>query len=104
MLDLIEQSALAVDELIDVMGRATIEAVLLMSAEQVAGPRTPGKKGGSVRWYGRQDGVVTLSDRKLRVIKPRLRTKGAGPAARCLCRRMRRCSAMRAWSSGCGTS
>jgi putative transposase len=78
MLDLIEQSALAVDDLIDVMGRATIEAVLLLSAEEVAGPRTPGKKGGEVCWYGRQDGVVTLSDRKLRVIKPRLRTKGRG--------------------------
>lgn len=44
MLELIEQAQLAVDEVIDVMGRATIEAVLLMSAEQVAGPRTPGKK------------------------------------------------------------
>ena len=44
MVELIEQSRLAVDELIDVMGRATIEAVLLLSAEQTAGPRTPGKK------------------------------------------------------------
>ena len=42
MVDLIEQSRLAVDELIDVTGRATIEAVLQLSAEQVAGPRTPG--------------------------------------------------------------
>ncbi len=75
MLELIEGAELAVDELIDVMGRATIEAVLLMSAEQVAGPKTPGKKGGAVRWHGRQNGVVTLSERKLRVSKPRLRRK-----------------------------
>ncbi len=43
MVDLIEQSRLAVDELIDMAGRATIEAVLQLSAEQVAGPRTPGQ-------------------------------------------------------------
>jgi hypothetical protein len=42
MVDLIEQSRLAVDELIDVAGRATIETVLQLSAEQLAGPRTPG--------------------------------------------------------------
>jgi len=40
---LIEQSRLAADELIDVTGRATIEIVLQLFAEQVAGPRTPGK-------------------------------------------------------------
>ena len=42
MLELIEQAGWAVDELIDVMGRATVEAALLMSAEQVADPKTPG--------------------------------------------------------------
>jgi putative transposase len=78
MVSLIEQAEMAVDELIDVMGRATIEAVLLMSAQQVAGPREPGKKGGEVRWYGSQGGVVSLSERKLRVTKPRLRRKGKG--------------------------
>ena len=43
MVDLIEQSRLAVDELIDVAGRATIETVLQLSAEQLAGPR--GRRG-----------------------------------------------------------
>ena len=42
MVDLIEQSRLAVDELIDLAGRATIEAVLQLLAEQLAGRRTPG--------------------------------------------------------------
>jgi hypothetical protein len=50
MVDLIEQSRLAVDEQIDAAGRATIEAVLELSAAQVAGPRTPvvGGKSGEV--------------------------------------------------------
>lgn len=79
MLELIEGAEMALDELIDVMGRATVEAVLLMSAEQVAGPRTPGKRRGVIRWHGSQAGVVSLSERKLRVAKPRLRQKGSGP-------------------------
>jgi hypothetical protein len=39
MLDLIANARVAIDDLIDVMGRATIEAVLLMNAAQVAGPK-----------------------------------------------------------------
>ena len=49
MLDLISQAELAVDELIDVAGRAAIEAVLLMSAQEVAGRKHPGKAGGACR-------------------------------------------------------
>ena len=65
MVDLIEQSRLAVDELIDVVGRATIEAILQLSAEQLAGPRTPGQRRGQLRWPGRQAGRVCLRERKL---------------------------------------
>ncbi len=81
MVDLIEQSRLAVDELIDMAGRATIEAVLQLSAEQVAGPRTPGQRRGSLLWHGRQAGRVCLKERKLGVTKPRLREKGGGEVA-----------------------
>ena len=44
MLELIQSARGAVDELIDVMGRATIEAVLTLSAIDVAGPKQQGKK------------------------------------------------------------
>lgn len=81
LVDLIEQSRLAVDELIDVAGRATIEAVLQLSAEQVAGPPTPGKRRGQLLWHGRQAGRVCLKERKLGVQKPRLRNKGGGEVA-----------------------
>ena len=81
MLDLIERAETAVDEVIDVVGRGTLEAILLMSAQEVAGPRHPGRSGGEVRWHGRQPGVVTLSDRKVRVERPRLRKKGSGVGA-----------------------
>ena len=79
MVDLIEESKLAVDELMDVLGRATIEAVLKLSAEGIAGPPHPGKKGGgAVGWHGGEQGTVCLKERKLRVQRPRLRKKGQG--------------------------
>jgi len=78
MVDLIEQCQLACDELIDVTGRATIQAVLQLSAMEAAGgPPQQGKRRSSdVVFYGRQAGQVMLSDRKLEVDRPRLRSKG----------------------------
>jgi transposase-like protein len=70
-----------VDELIDVMGRASIEAVLELSAQEVAGSKTPGQASGVVRWHGRQGGIVHLAERKLKIEKPRLRRKEGGRGA-----------------------
>lgn len=78
MVKLIEQSELAIDQMIDVLGRASIEAVLELSAQEQAGAKSPGKASGEVRWHGRQDGVVHLAERKLRVSRPRLRHKSEG--------------------------
>ena len=78
MVGLITQARAAVDDLIDVTGRATIEAVMTLSAQELAGPKHPGKKAGDIRWYGRQDATIPLSDRKLRVVRPRLRHTGRG--------------------------
>lgn len=78
MVELIEQCRLAVDEVIEVLGRKTIETILEVSAEQIAGPRAQGRAGEEVRWHGHQQGRVRLADRKLRVQKPRLRQRGSG--------------------------
>ena len=79
MVELIEQSRVAVDDLIDVLGRATIEAVLELSARQVAGAPQQGRaRAGDIVWHGAQPGRVCLKERKLRVRKPRLRKKGRG--------------------------
>jgi putative transposase len=79
MVELLCQAEMAIDDLIDVAGRATIEAVLTLSAQQTAGPKHPGKAGGQITWYGRQKTTIPLAERKLRVDKPRLRRKGKGP-------------------------
>jgi transposase-like protein len=81
MVELIEEAQLAVDEFIDVLGRASIEAVLELSAVGVAGPRHQGQAGGEVRRHGKQSGTVCLSTQKVRVEKPRLRKKGGGKGA-----------------------
>ena len=77
-LELVFNTEQALDELIDVAGKAAIEAVLTLSARQIAGPKQPGKAKGDIGWHGRQKGVVSLSQRKLRIEKPRLRRKGKG--------------------------
>lgn len=78
MVDLIEQSQMAVDELLVNLGKATLEAVLLVSAANVAGDNHQGRLGGSIVRHGSQQGVVTLSSQKVRVVKPRLRKRGNG--------------------------
>jgi len=81
MLELVETSQLALDEVIDVTGRGMIELLLQLSAEQVAGAKQRGRKGEDICWYGQQGGVVHLSNRKVRVNKPRLRKQGGGRGA-----------------------
>ncbi len=55
MMELIEHSRMAIDELIDVMGRASIEAVLELSARQVARPPQQGKaRPSQIGWLGTQ--------------------------------------------------
>jgi len=77
-LDLICNTEQAVDELIDVVGKAANESVLLLSAQQIAGTKQPGRITGESGWHGRQFGVVSLSERKLRIEKTRMRKKGKG--------------------------
>lgn len=78
LVELIEDSRLAVDELIEVSGRVVIETVLKMSVENLTGPSHAGKRGGEVVRYGSQRGTVNLSNRKVKVNRPRLRKKGVG--------------------------
>jgi putative transposase len=84
LLELVADCRGAVDEIIDVAGRGAIQSVLELSAQEATGEalRQRGKKraGDSVRW-GRQDGLVSVSDRKLRVSKPRLRSRSGEEVA-----------------------
>ncbi len=78
LVELVTQARVAVDEVIDRVGRQTIELILKLSAQEVAGLPTPGKASGDVRWHGSQAGGVSLADRQLKVKRPRLRHKQTG--------------------------
>jgi transposase-like protein len=81
LVELVTQARLAVDTVIEEMSQQTVETILDLSAEQVAGARTPGQASGEIRWHGRQRGRVSLADRQLAVQRPRLRRKGNGARA-----------------------
>ncbi len=76
MVELIENSQLSLEDLVDQHIRALLQALLLVSARGVAGPRHPGREGGEIRRHGTQQTTVRLWGRK-----PRLRLKGKGEGA-----------------------
>ena len=80
MVQLIEDAELAVDEVIDMVGRATIEAVLQLSAEQVAGRKQRGKRGsdGKASWHGSQPGVVSFGGAEASGDEAAVASEGSG--------------------------
>ena len=81
LLNIVVEAKMTLDAFIDVVGRSCLEAVLQLSAAEIAGPPQQGKAGGEVQWHGTQEGVITLPTQKVRVRKPRLRQKGGGKGA-----------------------
>lgn len=81
IVNMIQSASQVVDGVVHEIGVKTLELILALSAEQVAGPRTPGKVSGEIRHYGSQRGRVQLADRKVRVKRPRLRHKTEGEVA-----------------------
>ena len=49
ILNLIENASQVVETGIHEIGHQTLEQILVLTAEQVAGPRTPGKASGDIR-------------------------------------------------------
>jgi len=50
--ELIEQARLRVSTVLEQVSQQTIETILELSAEQAAGPRTPGRARGDIGWHG----------------------------------------------------
>ena len=106
MLELVEQTEVAIDEVIQVMGRATIEAVLEMSAEGVAGVKQAGRSraeddtvcmAGRVVWFTCRTGRCVWSGHGSGAGAP-------GRVARSRCRRTQRCGDRAPWRIGCSRS
>lgn len=78
MLELVENAKASIDELMSETARSFVERLLVMSAEELAGAKHPGRRTGAVGWHGTQAGRIVLAERKLSVMRPRLRTRGRG--------------------------
>lgn len=87
ILSLVTEARAQLEDVLGEVNREILESLLLASAEERAGAKTPGRASGEVRWYGTQGGRLPLGDRHVRLRRPRLRD-GAGevaiPAYECL--------------------
>ena len=78
IVSLIESASQVVEKVMHEIQMQTLETILTLSAEQIAGVRTPGKASGEIRWHGKQAGKIKLADREVKVQRPRLRHKTEG--------------------------
>jgi putative transposase len=76
MLALISSGKQTIESVMNQAGRAVVELLLRLSAASVAGEKSPGRHSREVLWHGSQGGQVCLLERRLKVSKPRLRTRG----------------------------
>lgn len=78
IVSLIESASQVVEKVMHEIQMQTLETILTLSAEQIAGARSPGKARGEIRWHGSQTGKIKLADREVKVQRPRLRHKTEG--------------------------
>ena len=78
IVNLIQSASQVVENVIHEIQIQALETILTLSAEQIAGTRTPGKASGEIRWHGSQPGKIKLADRQVQVKRPRLRHKTEG--------------------------
>jgi putative transposase len=78
MLALIESGKQTIASVMNQAGRVVAELLLQLSASTLAGQKSPGRHDGEVVWHGKQGGHVCLLERRLKVQRPRLRTRGRG--------------------------
>src|SRR5436190_10818815 len=76
MLNLIASGKQTIESVMNQAARALVEWLLQVSATAIAGEKSPGRHSGEVLWHGSQGGQICLLERRLKVSKPRLRTRG----------------------------
>ncbi len=64
---MLAKTQLSIEDLLGQISKRFIEQLLVLSAEQVAGAKHPGRRSGDVRWHGTQAGQVSLGKAKLKV-------------------------------------
>jgi hypothetical protein len=75
ILELVEDARASIDELMNGAARGFVEQLLMLSAQEVAEAKHPGRRMGEVLWHGNQPGRIVLRERKLALKRPRLRSR-----------------------------
>jgi len=70
LVGMLAQAQLSIEDLLGQISKGFIEQLLVLSAEQVAGAKHPGRHVGDVRWHGTQAGQVNIGKAKLKVTRP----------------------------------
>ena len=108
LLDLLENAQCAIDDLIDVMGRATIEAVLRMSAATIAGPEATGQEVRPRHRLPRHPAGPRRAEgpptRRREAPAAAQGPQGGRPSPRSRSPPTRRCARKAAWPIGCSRS
>jgi hypothetical protein len=78
IMNLIQSASQVVKQVIHDIQMQTLETILMLSAEQIAGACTPGKPSGEIRWHGSQPGKIKMADREVKLKRPPLRHKTEG--------------------------
>jgi putative transposase len=73
LLESLESGVAGIEALVSDAAAGFVQQLLLLSAQQIAGQRHPGRKAGDIRWHGSQRTSVPIGAHKVRVMKPRLR-------------------------------
>lgn len=77
LVQLLSECKVKLNDVLAGAGQGLIEWLLQLSAESLAGPKSQGREvERQLVWYGQQAGRVGLLERDVRVMRPRLRTKG----------------------------
>jgi len=81
MLELVANARASIDELMSEAARGLVEQLLVLSAQETAGAKHPGRRAGEIVWHGSQPGRIVLAERKLAVKRPRLRRRAGNEVA-----------------------
>ena len=73
LLESLQNGVAGIEALVSDAAAGFVQQLLLLSAQQIAGERHPGRKAGDIRWHGSQRTSVPIGTHKVRVMKPRLR-------------------------------
>jgi hypothetical protein len=77
ILELIETARTSIDELMNEAARGFVEQLLVLSAQEVAGAKHPGRREGGVLWHGSQSRTAAQPIQPTNIVTPSAASDGS---------------------------